>query len=365
MNRIFLCLVLMYALDVYAQEKDKQIHITQDQIDKLAIQLGDLTVSQQVPLLYAPAKVVVPANHERLVSSTQPGLVVQLYANIGDHIEKNQVLARINSPDLLNLQHNFLIAVNELSLSDLEFARDSKLLSEGVIAERRWQETKMLHEGKLAQYHSNRQLLEIVGMTDNEIDQLAKTRKFNSLLNIHSPISGVVLDRIATLGSRLDMQSPLYQLADLSELWLEINIPQERLSLVSIGDKVQIEESPITAKISLLGQNVNRENQTVLARAIIEKNAKQLRVGQNVNVQIMQNQQQAGFKVLNTAISQNDGHNYIFVRNADGFLVTEVNVIGKQDNESLITAKLSGHEHIATKGAVALKANWLGLGSEE
>ena len=49
----------------------------------------------------------------------------------------------------------------------------------------------------------------------------------SSLLNIRAPIGGVVLERLTTLGARLDIQAPIYRLADLSELWLEINIPQE------------------------------------------------------------------------------------------------------------------------------------------
>jgi cobalt-zinc-cadmium efflux system membrane fusion protein len=79
----------------------------------------------------------------------------------------------------------------------------------------------------------------------------------------------------------------------------------------------------------------------------------------------MQNSEQTGFTVANAAIAQNEGHNYIFVRNADGFAVTEVKVTGKQDAESLIVGPLSGNEQIAVKGAVALKANWLGLGGGE
>jgi cobalt-zinc-cadmium efflux system membrane fusion protein len=363
MRKILFCLLLMNALTVCAQ--DMQIKITQDQMDKLAIKLDSLKLSHQVPLLYAPAKVVVPGYHDHLISSPQPGLVMQLYASIGDSVQKNQLLATINSPELLNLQRDFLTIANELELSELDFKRDEKLLQEGVIADRRWQQTQSLHQSKLAQFDSARQMLQMAGMSGNEIAELKKSGKLTSLLNLHAPAGGVVLERFVTLGTRLDMQAPLYRLADLSELWLEINIPQERLNTIAIGDLVQIENTPITANISLLGQSVNRENQTVLARGVIKGKQPQLKVGQNVNVQIMQNSQQTGFKVSNAAISQYDGHNYIFVRNNDGFLVTEVSIIGKQGEESLINVDLTGKEQIAVKGAVALKANWLGLGGDE
>lgn len=363
MKKILFTLLLANSLTVFAL--DTQIKITQEQIDNLDVKVAPLTLSQQIPLLYAPAKVVVPADHELLISSTLSGLVMQLQANIGDSIENGQILAKINSPELVTLQREFLTAGSELSLSNQEYKRDKKLLEEGVIADRRWQETQTVHNSKSAQLDTARQLLTMAGMSATEINTLEHTRKLSSVLNVRAPISGVVLDRTATVGARLDMQSPLYRIADLSQLWLEINIPQERLNAIHIDDQVRIEDTAITAKISLLSQNVNRDNQTVMTRAVIDGKPAGLRVGQNVNVQIMQNSTQTGFKVPNTAIAQNEGHAYIFVRNKDGFAVKEVTVTGKQDAESLISAPLSGNEQIAIKGAVALKANWLGLGGGE
>lgn len=363
MKTILFYFLLIRSLIVFADEM--QVAITQEQIEKLDIQIGSLNSSYQIPLLAAPAKVVVPANHERLVSSPQPGLIVQLQANIGDSVQKGQVLAIINSPSLVGLENEFLSAEKQLSLSELEFKRDKTLQQEGVIAARRWQETQTLHGIKSAQLHTARQLLSMAGLSTAEINQLSISGKLSSELNIPAPINGVVLERYATLGSRLDIQAPLYLIADLSELWLEINIPQEKMHAVHIGDLVQIEKSAITAKISLLGQSVNPENQTVLARAIVDGKHNELRVGQNINVQILQKSEQPVFKVNNSAIAQYEGHNYVFVRNPNGFTVLEIKIIGKQDAESLFSAALSGSEQIAIKGGAALKANWLKLGDSK
>jgi cobalt-zinc-cadmium efflux system membrane fusion protein len=363
MKRMIYALLLAQSTNTFALEM--QIRISPQQIANLDIPVAPLTASRQIPLFYAPGKVVVPADREVLISTSQPGLVSELPVNIGDHVRKGQVLAQLNSPALVGLQQAFLTASSEQNLSALERSRDQKLSQEGVIAERRWQETQMLHSNKSAKADEARQLLTLAGMSAAEIKNLAQTRKLENRLNIRSPIDGVVLERLISLGARLDVQAPLYRIADLSELWLEINIPQERLNGIRLGDSVRLEGSEITAKISLLGQSVNRDNQTVLARAVINGKAEGLRVGQNVNVQIMQNSTQAGFIVPNTAIAQNEGHAYLFVRNQEGFAVTEVSVIGKQDADSLISGPLSGSEQIATKGAVALKANWLGLGRAE
>lgn len=363
MRKILFSLLLLYSLLSSAQ--DMQIQITPEQIDKLAIMVGPLIPSRQIPLLSAPAKVVVPAKHERLLSSPQPGLVVQLYANIGDSVKQGQKLATIDSPELVTLQREFLTAGNDLNLSKSEYDRDKKLLQEGVIADRRRQESQNRFSSMSAQFDTARQLLSMTGMTASEIAGLAQTRQLKSILNLYAPIGGVVLERLTTVGTRLDIQAPLYRIADLSELWLEINIPQEQLNAVHIGDQVLVENTPITAKISLLGQSVNHENQTILARAVIDGKQQTLKVGQNVNVQLMQTSSQTEYRISNAAISQHEGHNYIFVRNQQGFVVTEVNIIGKQNADSVISAPLTGKEQIAVKGAVTLKANWLGLGAGE
>jgi cobalt-zinc-cadmium efflux system membrane fusion protein len=210
-------------------------------------------------------------------------------------------------------------------------------------------------------------------MSEAEIDRLKKTHRLSGLLNVYAPISGIVIERLATAGSRVDILAPLYRIANLDELWLEINIPQERIADVEIGDLVLIEPKPqqeeagraVTARISLLSANVNPENQTVLARAIIEGKQTEVRPGQRINIQIVHTADTAAFKLPNGAIAQNAGQSYIFIRSRDGFLVRPVAIMGKQGEETIIRGDFSGNEDIAITGAVALKANWLGLGSDE
>jgi membrane fusion protein, heavy metal efflux system len=274
-------------------------------------------------------------------------------------------LVELNSPDLLSMQRNYLKALDEFKLGGFVYQRDQKLFEDGVIAQRRWQETQAQYHAFMSEADEHKQLLQSAGMVDGDIAQLGKTHHLSSRLRLTSPITGVVMERMAVAGERVDSLAPIYHIANLDELWLEINIPQERLASLKIGDKVQLENSDITAKITLLGQSVDPENQTVLARAVIQGKATAIRAEQRLNIQIIQTSNQALFKVPNTAIAQNKGEAFIFVRNTDGFAVMPVTVIGKQGEESIISGDLAVDSTIAINGAVALKANWLGLGSAE
>jgi cobalt-zinc-cadmium efflux system membrane fusion protein len=250
-----------------------------------------------------------------------------------------------------------------------------------VIAQRRWEETRTQYHALASEANEHEQLLEIAGMTSKEIATLKKTHRLSGVLPIRSPIKGTVLEKMAVAGARIDSLAPIYRVANLDELWLEINIPQERMGQIKIGDKVVLEQPatdnqaleqrkqpeamPVNAEVTLLGQSVNPENQTILARAVIKGAAGAVRPGQRINTQIIKSNDSLAYTVPNSAIAQQEGKAYIFIHTSTGFTVTPVDVIGKQGDESIISGSFSGTEDIAIKGAVALKANWLGLGSEE
>ncbi len=369
MNMFFVrpAMALLFSLTVFGSHASENvIQISQENMDNLGVKLGKPEAVSQIPLLSAPAKVVIPPTQEYIVSAAQAGIIDQLNVAIGDKVAKGQILAQLNSPDLLTLQREYLKADSAQHASLVNYNRDKKLLEEGAIADRRWQETSSQYNSAVSETDEHRQLLEIAGMTSGEVGQLAKTHRLSRQLNVRAPITGVIMERLAVAGTHIDMMAPLYRIANLDELWLEMSIPQERMDNIKIGDQVVVENSEVSAKITLLGQSVNPENQTVLARAIVKtQNPESLRPGQRLNTRIIQAGDKAAFKVPNAAIAWNEGKAFIFIRSSQGFSVTPIAVIGKQDNASIINGEFTGDEEIAVNGAVALKANWLGLGSDE
>lgn len=353
MKRFLLLTIL--SSSIFAAEHSVQL--TAPQIENLGIVQGKLTQISEIPVLYAPANVLIPPNNEYVVSASQAGIINQLNAALGDEVKKGDILAQIDSPNLLSLQSNYLKATSALQLANSAYQRDKTLSQEGIIASRRVQETQSQFNAANLEVQEAKRLLEIAGGSTNG--------QLSSHLAIRSPISGSVIERMVVAGTRVDNLTPLYRVANLQTLWLEIAIPQERISEIKIGDQVDIENTEFNAEISLIGQSVNIENQTILARAVIKNAPKQIRAGQKLNVQINQASKQKAFKVPNTAIAQNDGKAFMFVRTAKGFDVKPVVQIGKKDDETIISGDFLGDETIATKGAAVLKANWLGLGSAE
>lgn len=363
MKFILLILLLVSINQVIA---DNAFEMTSEQLNNLGVKTAPLQVTQQTPLLSAPAKVVIPPSQEYIVSNSQAGLVSQLNVSIGERVVKNQALALLNSAELLSLQRIYLKANNQQQLAFSAYQRDKKLVKEGIIPESRWQQTRYQYQSFEAEVNEAQQLLKIAGMSAKAIQTLANQKKLTSGLTLYSPIDGVVLKRLVTAGQRLDSFSPIYHIANLKQLWLDISVPQEYINQLNIGDHVQIKNTVATAKISLISQQVNSQNQTILVRAVMNNSTSPLRVGQNVNTQIIKPLNQTSFLIPSMAIAQHEGQTYIFIRNQTGFIAQPVQVLGKQQHQSIITShdKLNTKTNIAIHGTVALKATWLGLGAE-
>lgn len=341
------------------------VKITEQQIGNLGIELGRLQKAETMPLFKAPAQVTIPPAHEFIVSAPQDGLVSKVETAVGDQVSAGQTLAQLNSPDLLALQRSLLNAASGLSLAEAKYSRDETLYQEGVISKRRLEESRSDYNVQSVALSEARQLLEIAGMSRKEIDALHRTRKLSSLLEVRSPVNGAVLEKMVVAGQRVDVLAPMFRVASMDTLWLEISVPQEKLHLVQLGDRVVIENTGTDARVALIGKNVNPHNQSVLVRALIENAPGQVRPGQTVSARLIQATGTAAFKVPHAAVARRGGESYLFIRTAEGFEARPVEVIGNEEENSIVRGDLKGDEQIAVQGVVALKANLMGLGGGE
>lgn len=263
------------------------------------------------------------------------------------------------------MQGNYLKALGTLKLATAAYRREQKLLKEGVVSGRSEQEAYSQYNTSAISVNETKQLLQIAGLSTADIKQLDATGRLVSQLSIRSPVTGRVIERMVVSGTHVDPMTSLYRVANLDELWLEINIPQAYIDEVKIGDKIQVENSLAEAEIQVLGQSVNPENQTVQARAVINANPTAVRVGQKLTVQHLQSSDTVTYKLPDGAIAHHEGKTYVFIRTKDGFTVSNISILGKQADGSVLTGNFTGDEEIAVNNAVALKAHWLGFGSGE
>jgi cobalt-zinc-cadmium efflux system membrane fusion protein len=353
------CILFVLALALAGIVQAESIPVTQGEIDNLGIRFETPSPATEVAAAEVTARVMVPPAGEAVIAASLPGLLTTLSVEVGDSVDEGQALAEMMSPDFLKLQREFLDALNTYRLAETEIERDRQLHDEGIISVRRLQETTTRSMIASTGLNEHRQLLRIAGLTAAEIHSLQTSQALLDSLEIRAPISGVIVERMATTGQRIDAMAPVYRVADLSELWLQLNVPQEQVSNVVPG--MTVSGAGFSAEVTTIGRSIDPATQSIIVRARVTSGADALRPGQFLAVQIMAgsvDNTDSAWSVPATAVTRSQDAHYVFVRSEGGIEARLVEVAAFNAGQAIVLSGLSGSESIAISGIAALKAMW-------
>lgn len=352
------------ALSAYAAD---DIHITAKQIQSLGIEVAPLVKQTGATGSGMPAQVVIPNGQVQVVSAPLAGLMQSVTVAANDSVKKGQVLAHLVSPMLIEAQRDFLQTATQSQLSRISLKRDEQLFKEGIIAEGRYLTTKSNAAQAAAGVSERRQALRLYGMSDAAINKLQSSHVMSSTLEIASPIEGVVLEQMVTAGQRVEAAAPLYKVARLSPLWLEIQMPASAASGIVVGAAVNIKAFGSKGKVLSVGRYVGA-NQTVMVRAEITDGIQNLHAGQFVEAVVALAETVSAGKqwhVPSSALARNQEKAFLFVQTPAGFRARPVTILNQSADSSTVSGELKDGDRIAVKGVAALKAAWMGLGGGE
>jgi cobalt-zinc-cadmium efflux system membrane fusion protein len=339
-----------------------QIPLTADQQQAFGIELAEPVAADRTLSRRFPGRVAVPNRQQQVIATPQAGVIEALLVAEGEEVTAGQVLARLRSPQLVEAQSAYLEALARLELAESELARDQMLHREGVIAERRLLESRARHQELAAMLQQRRELLELAGMSADDVESLRRSRHLSSTLAVRSGIGGIVLEQMVSTGQSLAAAEALYRVADLDPLWVEVHVPVDRLTGIEVGAPALLPAMGIEGRVVGIGRQVHGEDQGVLVRAEIDKGAERLRPGQFVEVQLtLAGAGDAGktWRVPSAAVIRNAGDAYVFAARGDGFAVLPVRVLAEEERDTVVAGELRIDDRVAVSGTVALKAAWL------
>ena len=348
------------------------VRITPAQIKTLGIETSPIQANTNANSQHLPGEIVVPVDQARIISAPQSGLIDQMLVATGQRVKQGQALAHLSSPDLVALQRDHLQALSQQRLSQNSLNRDAELYKDGIIAERRYLTSESNHAEVNALLAERRQALKLSGMSSQAIKSLETSGSYTNGITLAAPIDGIVLEQLVTAGQRVDSAMPIYRIAKLSPLWLEIHAPTQALSSIQLGMKVNILNSAASGKVIAIVPNVNKLDQTALVRVAINNGTAALAPGQLLEAEIAQpvSNKSTSFSIAKSAIVQiNDGKNanqtLVFVQTKEGFEPRAVKVLNNTGAQTFISGDLAGTERIVTSGTAALKAKMQGIGGGE
>ncbi|OIR14032.1 cobalt-zinc-cadmium resistance protein CzcB [mine drainage metagenome] len=342
-----------------------ELTLNASQSKTLGIVSAPLPAKQQGELAGMPAQVVIPGNQLFTISTPLAAMVEQTLVGVGDPVRKGQALATLQSPALAEAQRGLLQSSTQAQLAKENLARDEQLWKDGIISESRYRTTQSLYREASAAFAERKQMLRLSGMSDADIVRLQTDNMLSSQLTLTSPIDGVVLEKTASAGQRLDAAIPLFKVAKLEPLALEIQAPLASTRELKVGASVTVPAYGAKGKLTAIGRSLSGGNQTILLRALIADGASNLRPGQFVEATIgTSGSAQNQWSLPNGALARVGNKVVIFIETANGYRSQEVTILHEGANNSVITSKLNGNERIAIRGVSALKASLMGIGGQ-
>jgi RND family efflux transporter MFP subunit len=359
MNTRIAALMLATAVPAFGQP-DAVVKLAPEQVAAFGIETAVVQPVEQALSKTFPAQVAVPNARLRVVGAPLEGVVESLLVAEGEAVVEEQPLARIRSAGLLELQAAYLDTRTRRLLSAETVERDRKLRAEGIVAERRLLESESKHRELLNTEARDRQALRLAGMPDAAISELDRDQQLSAVLEVKSPLAGVVLEQLATAGQRLAAADPLYRIGDLATLWVEVHVPLEDLGNVSPGSIVELPEQGVRGEVITVGRMVHGPDQGVLVRAAVTDGAGRLRPGQFVGARLYQGTNSGALRVQAAALVRSADRDYVFVQRSDGFVMVPVTVLSREAGEVVLQADLSTEDAVVVRGTAALKAAWAG-----
>lgn len=328
-----------------------------------AIKLG--AVGEKTFVLERQAVGNIDFNQNLLVQVFTPyqGRIINAYPQIGDRVEKDQVLFTIDSPDLLAAENNLITAAGVLNLQNRTLSRQKKMVSFGGASQQALDQStseQMAAEGALK---SARDAVRIFGKTGDEIDRIIAERKADPRLIVKSPITGYVTARAASPGLFVQpgVAPAPFTVADLSTMWMFANAPESEVPYLHVGQSVRARVAAYPArdfdgKIVMVGASVDPNTRRLAVRSEISDPDHLLRANMFASFTIKVGDSVNSMAVPAAAVVRDgDGSMSVWTTKDDHHFVRQTVKIGHvQDGFDEILEGLQPGERIVTEGAVFL-----------
>jgi membrane fusion protein, heavy metal efflux system len=317
------------------------------------------------------------------ISCLVTGRVVADNANLGDFIKPGQVLALVQNPEVTKIAGDYIHQLHQneveqqqakakLALAEKNLERLSQLNKEGITPQKdvlTAQNAKEMIEielGGLKEHtiHIRAETKELLHQYGVEMSQADDIHKVPSSSPLRSPKAGVIIEKSITLGDVVDTTKPLYIVADLSTVWLDINVFDKDISKVKLGQTVvfRSESMPgraIQGHISYIQPQAG-DNKTFVARAVLTNPGAILKPGMFGQVDIVTNNVSRAAYVPDSALQQYNNESFVFLDRGDGHYLKRRITLGQRIMDGyLVLSGISAGERVVTAGALTLKAEML------
>jgi membrane fusion protein, copper/silver efflux system len=258
------------------------------------------------------------------VQVREPGWVEQLEVRAaGDSVRRGQLLAGIYSPDLLATQQELMIALGANDPTLIEAARER---------------------------------LALFGLSDAQIARIEKTQRVERRVDYYAPFDGYVMDLGVRQGAQVRPGTMLFQLADLSSVWVVAEVPETQAAWLMPGDGAEIEVPALPGErfdgqVDYLYPELTQATRTLKVRIVVKNPRRHLRPGMFATAHFHSMTQEHALTVPSESVIKTGTRSFVIVADDDThFRPTRVRVGAEQGGRSEILEGLSLRQNVVASG---------------
>ena len=335
------------------------IKLTDEQLVANGLRIETAALGNFASGLSLPGQLVLNTDREARVLSPITGMVRSAPIQIGAQIKAGTVLAVIESPQLSDVAARYLAAKERQVMAQSSFAREESLWQKKISAEQDYLAARRELNDARIETQSALQSLLALGMSEHDAKALKPGGRLASYA-LRAPISGTVLSKDLTLGEAVTSDKPLFRLADLSTLWIDLAVPVTDLPKIRAGQTVVVTDKAgmsSQGRVIFVQPELDEASRSGSVRVQIDNSQGLWRSGQFVQAQIQTGAVSQTLSVPLSAIQMLENQPTIFVADKDGLEPRTV-VLGRRsgDRQEVISGLQVG-ERYASGNVFVLKAD--------
>ena len=317
-----------------------------------------------------PGQLVPNEDRTARLGAAAAGRVVSVRVQPGDRVAQGQVLVTLQSPGAGMAQSDVAKAVAEVSSrrAAATYARTARERAERLLAIKaipRQDYERAIADDEAARA-SLAQAVAEERRARNAAQQLgADGSSTTGEIALRSPLSGVVLERVATPGAVVDAGAPLMVVTDPASLWLQVNAAEKFAAMFRTGAQLRFTVpaypgETFAARISAVGAGLDPATRTLNVRGTVPSAGK-LKAEMLASVLVEGSGRVPAIVLPEDAVQLIDGKPTVFVASPDSkggahFQPRVVEIGSRSGGRIAVLRGLSAGDVVVTRGAIAIRA---------